>query len=78
MSNPLRPMKTFFGKTLTCIILAALPLAILEGMWSDPDSRDFARKFDGSVAMWVSMSLYLLLIFALWFRSVTKPNPCEK
>jgi hypothetical protein len=78
MPDPLRPMKTFFGNTLACVSLAALPIAILDGMWSNPDTRDFARNFDGSVAMWISMSLYLLLILILWIRLVTRHDPREK
>lgn len=78
MPDELRPMKTFFLKTLTCAIFAALPIAVLEGMWSNPDTREFARKFDGSATMWISMSFYLLLILILWFWLVTRHGPREK
>jgi hypothetical protein len=34
MTEPLRPMRTFLGKTVACGFLALLPIILLEGMWS--------------------------------------------
>lgn len=70
-------MKSFLGKTLVCGYLAVLPIALLEGMWSEPDMREYARMFDGSVAMWISFPIYLLIVFLLWCRWTARPNAHE-
>lgn len=75
MADPLRPMKTFLGKTLMCGFLGLLPIILLEGMWSDPHFRELARKLDGSAAMWISLLVYLLIVFLLWCRWVARPDP---
>jgi hypothetical protein len=72
MSDPLQPFKTFLGKTWLCVILAVLPITILEGMWSDPEWRELARRFDGSTTMWISFSLYFLIICVLWCRWISR------
>jgi hypothetical protein len=71
MSDSLRPFKTFFGKTWLCVILAVLPIIILEGMWSDPDQRELARRLDGSTTMLISFAVYLLVIYLIWRRWVS-------
>lgn len=74
MADALKPMKTFLGKTMVCVFLALLPVALLEGMWSDPGFREHARKFDGSMVMWITFSVYWLIVFFLWCRWVVRPN----
>ena len=65
-------MKNFLGKTWVCVVVAALPIALLEGMWSDPGLREYARMLDGSVAMRVVFPIYLLAVFLLWCRWVNR------
>ena len=77
MAESLRPMKIFLGKTWVCVVLAGLPIAVLEGLRSDPDTREYARMFDGSVAMWVTFPTYVLGVFLLWCRWVTPALKAE-
>jgi len=65
-------MKIFLGKMWICVVLAGLPIALLEGLWSGPGTREYARMFDGSVAMGVAYSVYLLGVFLLWCRWVNR------
>jgi len=57
MPKPLQPVKDFLGKTRLCVVLAMLPIAILEGMWSDLEWRGFARRVNGLAAMWILYSI---------------------
>jgi heme/copper-type cytochrome/quinol oxidase subunit 2 len=72
MPKPLRPFNDFLGKTWLCVVLAILPFAILEGMWSEPKWREFARKFDGSTIMWTSFAVWIVAVFCLWCRWVVR------
>lgn len=78
MADPLRPMKTFLGKTMICGFVAILPITILEGMWSAPNTRELARKIDGTSAMWIAYAVYLLLIVGLWTLWVIRPKGLER
>ena len=57
MMSPLKPTRTFLGKTWVCAILAAIPFGILEGMRSEPGWREAVRKLDGSVDLWVAYAV---------------------
>lgn len=75
MPDPLRPFKTFLGKTWLCVILAVMPSVIQEGMWSDPEWRELVRRFDGSIAMRISFVVYHLIICVLWWLWVVRSKP---
>jgi hypothetical protein len=46
------------GKFLGILAILGLPFGIIEGMWSEPTSRIFARSFDGSKSMWITLGIY--------------------
>jgi hypothetical protein len=60
------------AKAIGMLVILGLPFAIIEGMWSEPTLRDFARSFNGSKSMWISLGIYygiVLLIFVLKIRT---------
>jgi hypothetical protein len=69
-------MKTFLGKALVCGFFALPPISVLEGMWSDPGMREYARMFYGSVAM-ISIPLYWLIVIFFWCRWVVRDPGIE-
>ena len=73
MADPLRPMKMFLGKTMVCFFLAVLPIVIMEGMWSNPDSREVARTLEGSSTTWIVIAFYILAVILIWCRWVNRP-----
>ena len=52
--------------------IIGLPFGLIEGMWSEPSMRDFARKFDGSVAMWASFVVYYSVLAMIWLRKLSR------
>ena len=78
MSDPLRPLKTILGKTWVCMVLAALPVTILEGMRVDREWCDLVRRVDGSESMWILLGVYLLIIGLIWCRWVSRAEPEDR
>ena len=72
MADQLKPMKTLLGRTMVCGFLALIPYAVFESLWSDPQGREMARGLDDTAEIWISYAIYLLVVFMLWFRWVTR------
>ena len=68
-------MKTLLESTYVCGVLAVLPIAIFEGMWSYPSLREFARKLDGSAITWIVFSIYVIFLILIWIRWNVRPEP---
>ena len=51
-----------FGK----LWLIVMPFALLEGLFANESSREFATKFDGSSAMWIALIAYYLALRILF------------
>ncbi len=57
-------------KSVAILGLIGLPFGLIEGMWSEPSMRGFARKFDGSVTMWILFVVYYLILVTIWIRKI--------
>jgi hypothetical protein len=55
------------GKGFVILIFIGLPFGILEGMWSEPSLREFARSFDGSRSMWILLCIYYGIVASIVF-----------
>ena len=55
------------GKLIGILVVLGLPFGILEGMWSEPSLRNFARSLNGSKSMWISFGIYYAIVFSTLF-----------
>ena len=59
-------------KTVGILGIVGLPFGLIEGMWSEPSMRSFARKFDGSPAMWASFVVYYSIFVFIWLSKLRR------
>lgn len=54
-------------KAIGVLAILGLPFGIVEGLWSEPSLREFARSFDGSRSMWISFCIYYGIVAFIVF-----------
>ena len=66
-----------FVNVVGVLAILGLPFGVIEGMWAEPSLREFARSFDGSRSMWISLFVYygvVIVIFFLKFQHNREPR----